>query len=176
MVIRPAIVILSILGLSACEMPQLPSWAKLPSFSFGGEGVEKSSSDDCVPGSAEKYRTLNWAGAKQTDIYNRKAKLIPSTVVLTANTANIIRLYNGSKGTWGFRADEFFRATAVISILSGKKLVSAPCLAGVKIGSLKWAELRLVPLRQGEYFFGSEKATFALPFSTPIETGKFIVR
>ena len=91
MVIRPAIVILSILGLSACEMPQLPSWAKLPSFSFGGEGVEKRSSDDCVPGSAEKYRTLNWAGAKQTDIYNRKAKLNPSTVVLTANTANIIR-------------------------------------------------------------------------------------
>lgn len=174
--IRPLLAILSIVWLAACEMPQLPSWAKLPSFSFGGEGAENRSSDDCVAGSAEKYRTLNWASAKHTDIYNRQTKFTPSTVVLKANTANIIRLYNATKGSWSFRADDFFRATAVVSVLYGNKLVSAPCLAGIKIGSRKWAELRLVPLRQGEYSFGSEAATFELPFSTPIEAGKIIVR
>ncbi|HJO73607.1 MAG TPA: hypothetical protein QGH84_00115 [Rhodospirillales bacterium] len=176
MLIRSAIIILSIIGLSACEMPELPSWAKLPSFSFGGEGAEEASSDDCKAGEAGKYRSMNWAGAKHIDIYNRQSKLTPSTVVLKANTANIIRLFNGTKGSWSFRADDFFRATAVVSVLYGENTVSAPCLEGIKIGSRKWAELRLVPLRQGEYFFGSEEPTIELPFSTPAETGKFIVR
>ncbi|MDA1090009.1 MAG: hypothetical protein O3A85_06835 [Proteobacteria bacterium] len=168
--------ILTLFGLTACEMPELPSWAKMPSFSFGGEGAENSAAEDCATGTVGKYLAMDWAAAKHTNIYNRKTKLVPSTVVLTANSANIIRLYNGSKGTWSFRADEFFRSVVVVSVLYGNKLVSAPCLEGIKIGSLKWAELSLVPLRQGEYPFGGDEATFGLPFSSPPETGKFIVR
>jgi len=173
---RTAVILtLSLFGLSACDMPQLPSWAELPSFSFG-EGAEEVSGDDCTPGAAKTYRGLNWAAAKHTDIYNRKDKLSPSTVVLTAHTGNIIRLYNATKGTWRFRADEFFRSAAVVSVLYGNRTMLSPYLEGVSIGSRKWTEIRLVPLKQGEYSFGSEAPTIELPFSTPPETGKIIVR
>lgn len=171
MTIRRVLAILSVAVLTACEVPDLPS------FSFGGEGVEESASNDCAAGSEINYRALDWAGAKHTDIYNRKGKLFPSTVVLKANTANIIRLYNANKGAWSFRAEEFFRAAAVVSVLYGGQTDYGPCLEAVKIGPLKWAEIKIVPLRQGEFpFSGGGKVTFALPFSTPNETGKIIVR
>ncbi len=183
MTIRQTLAILSVAGLTACELPELPSWAELPSwpdlpsFSFGGEGPEESSSNECVAGSEKNYRALDWAGAKHTDIYNRKGKLVPSTVVLKSGTPNIIRLYNAGRGAWSFRAEEFFRAAAVVSVLYGGQTIFEPCLEAIKIGALKWAEIKIVPLRQGEFSFsGGGEVAFTLSFSTPSETGKIIVR
>ncbi len=167
--IRRVLAILTFAVLTACEVPDLPS------FSFGGEGAEESDANDCAAGAEKKYRAWDWADAKHTDIYNRNGKLNPSTVVLKANTANVIRLYNANKGAWSFGAEEFFRAAAVVSVLYGGRTIFEPCLKSIKIGALKWAEIKVVPLRQGEFSFAADTA-YDLSFTSSTETGKIIVR
>jgi len=170
-----------IFGLAACEMPKLPSLPDLPdlsALSFGGEGTEISGAASCDPGTRVDLKALDWATAKHLDIYLRNGKPRPGTLVLTANTPNVLRLFNSGKGVWSFRAEEFFRSSAIVKIVYGGKRITENCIDAIKIGSLKWAELHIVPLRQGEFFFG-EKASSdwtLSPFAAKSEAGQIIVR
>ena len=184
MTIKRTLVLLSVFALAACEMPKMPNLPSLPSlpslsdFFFGGEGAEVSDAASCDIATRLDVKGLDWAGAKHLDIYLRKRKLSPSVVVLKANTPNVIRLFNSSKGVWSFRAEKFFRSSAIVKIVYGGKSILETCIDAIKIGSLKWAELYIVPLRQGEFFFG-EKASSDWnlnPFATKGETGQIIVR
>ncbi len=181
MTIRNALVLILSLGLAACEMPKLPSLPSLPSLadlSFGGEGVEASEAASCGNATRAKVKGLDWAAAKRHDIYLRNGKPSPGVVVLKVNTANVLRLFNGAKGVWSFRAEEFFRSAVIVKIVYGGKRITINCIDAIKIGSLKWAELHIVPLSQGEFFFG-EKASpgWTLnPFAEKSESGQFIVR
>ena len=181
MTIRHALVLLSVFGLAACEMPKLPKLPSLPSFSdlsFGGEGAEASATASCEDATRKDAKGFDWAAAKHLDIYLRKGRPKPGVVVLTVNTPNVLRLFNGDKGVWSFRAEEFFRSAVIVKIVYGGKRVTENCIDAIKIGSLKWAELHIVPLRQGEFFFGEkESSDWALnPFAAKSETGQIIVR
>ena len=181
MTIKRTLVLLLGLGLAACEMPKLPSLPPLPSLadlSFGGEGAEASEAASCEPGTRNDVKGLDWAAAKHLDIYLRNGKISPGVVVLKANTAHVLRLFNGAKGVWSFRAEEFFRAAVIVKIVYGGKRISETCIDAIKIGSLKWAELYIVPLRQGEFFFGEKAASGwnLNPFAAKSETGQIIVR
>ncbi len=127
-------------------MPDLPS---LPSFS--GEGPENARDVDCETATRLNLQALDWKAAKRLDIYARKSGITPKNVVMTANTPNILRLYNGTPDTWTFRAEAFFKQAAVVKIIYGGKDVSKTCIDAIRVGPLKWAEVRIVPLRQGEF-------------------------
>ncbi|MBL6947834.1 MAG: hypothetical protein ISR51_04085 [Rhodospirillales bacterium] len=151
-------------GLSACEMPKLPnlSFPDLPSMSsLFGEGPEALDEGDCETTPLRSLQVLNWQTAKRLDIYSRKTGISPKTMVMTANTANILRLYNATRNVWTFHAEEFFKHAAVVKIFYGGKDVTESCIEAVRIGPLKWAEIRVVPLKQGEFYFRDEKS-FAL--------------
>lgn len=181
MTIKHTLVLFLGLWLAACEMPKLPELPSLPSladFSFGFEGAEASEAASCDPATRANAKGLDWAAAKHLDIYLRNGKISPGVVVLKVNAAHVLRLFNGSKGVWSFRAEEFFRAAAIVKIVYGGKRISETCIDAIKIGSLKWAELYIVPLSQGEFFFG-EKASSGWdlnPFAAKSETGQIIVR
>ncbi len=181
MTIKRTLVLLLGLWLAACEMPKLPEMPSLPGladFSFGFEGTEASETASCEPANRPGVKGLDWAAAKHLDIYLRKGKISPGVLVLKVNTANVLRLFNGSKGVWSFRAEEFFRAAAIVKIVYAGKRISETCIDAIKIGSLKWAELYIVPLRQGEFFFGEKAASGwnLNPFAAKSETGQIIVR
>ncbi len=181
MTIKRTLILLLGLTLAACEMPNLPSLPSLPSlpdFSFGFEGAEASETASCDPETQATVKGLDWAAAKHLDIYLRNGKPSPGTVVLKVNTANVLRLFNGSKGAWSFRAEEFFRAAVIVKIVYGGKRVTETCIDAINIGALKWAELYIVPLRQGEFLFGEKSSSgWTLnPFATKTETGQIIVR
>ena len=143
--------------LAACEVPSLPDWASLPDLptlpSFSGEGPETVKDVDCEAATRLNLQALDWKGAKRLDIYSRKSGISPMNVVMTANTPNILRLYNGTRNIWTFRAEKFFKQAAVVQIVYGGKDVSETCIDAIRIGPLKWAEVRVVPLRQGEFYF-----------------------
>lgn len=157
MTFKRLIALFAVIGLGACEAPSLPDWASLPDLpslpSFSGEGPETAKDVDCEEATRLNLQALDWKAAKRLDIYSRKSGISPKNVVMTANTPNILRLYNGTRNTWTFRAEEFFKQAAVVKILYGGKDVSETCIDAIRIGPLKWAEVRVVPLRQGEFYF-----------------------
>jgi hypothetical protein len=151
--------------LAACEMPSLADLPSLPDFpslpSFAGEGPETAVAVDCEAAVRLNMRAVDWKSAKRVDLYSRPSGVTPSTVVMTVNTPNILRLYNGTRNVWTFRAEEFFKQAAVVRIIYGGKDVSETCIKAIRVGPMKWAELRVVPLRQGEFYFRDE-ASFSL--------------
>ena len=157
MTLKRLIALVPIIGLFACEGSSLPdwvSWPDLPSLpSFSAEGPEAADDVDCEAASRLNLQALDWKGAKRLDIYSRKSGITPKNVVMTANTPNILRLYNGTRNDWTFRAEKFFKQAAIVKIIYGGKDVTETCIDAVRIGPLKWAEVRVVPLRQGEFYF-----------------------
>ena len=154
MTFKQLIALVAAISLSACEMPDWVSVPDLPSLpSFAGEGPEAADDVDCEAATRLNLQALDWKGAKRLDIYSRKSGITPKKVVMTANTPNVLRLYNGTRKTWTFRAEKFFKQAAIVKIISGGKDVSQSCIDAIRIGPLKWAEVRIVPLRQGEFYF-----------------------
>ncbi len=178
MTVRHALVLLLAFGLAACEMPKLPSLPSLADFSFGFEGAETGDAASCGNATRPDLMGLDWAAAKHLDIYLRNGKLSPGVVILKVNTPNVLRLFNSTKGVWSFRAEEFFRSAAIVKIVYGGQRITENCIDAIKIGSLKWAELYIVPLSQGRFFFGEKSASdWALnPFAAKSEIGQIIVR
>ena len=129
---------------------------------MSGEGPETARDVDCEAARNLNLKALDWKRAKRLDIYSRKTGVTPRNVVMTANTPNILRLYNGTSNTWTFRAEEFFKQAAVVKIIYGGKDVSETCIDAIRVGPLKWAEVRVVPLRQGEVYFHKD-SSFGLP-------------
>jgi hypothetical protein len=121
---------------------------------------------------------MDWVNAKRLDIAIRKAKFAPGTVVMIVNTPNVIRITNNDRDLRTFRAEEFFRASGVASIIYDGRPVPETCVDAIRIGPLKSAELLVVPLRKGEYPYGESTSRDPplIPFATESETGQIIVR
>ncbi|MBT7942245.1 MAG: hypothetical protein HN719_02700, partial [Alphaproteobacteria bacterium] len=153
------------------SLPSLPS--------FSGEGPETADDVDCETASRLNLQALNWKDAKRLDLYSRAKGVSPSTIVMTVNTPNILRLYNGTRNVWNFRAEEFFKKAAVVKIIYGGKDVSETCIEAIRIGPLKWAEVRVVPLRQGEFYFRDDNSvglSSIIAGDDPPSPGHIIVR
>jgi len=157
MTFKRLIALVPVIALCACEgasMPDWVSWPDMPSLpSFSGEGPEAADDVDCKAATHLNLQALDWKRAKRLDFYSRKSGITPKNVVMTANTPNILRLYNGTRNIWTFRAEKFFKQAAIVKIIYGDRNVTETCIDSVRIGPLKWAEIRVVPLRQGDFYF-----------------------
>jgi hypothetical protein len=169
--------------LTACEMPSMPDFLSLPDFpslpSFSSEGPATADDVDCGTATRLDLAALDWDGAKRVDMYARASGVSPATLVMTVNTPNIIRLYNATRDVWTFRAEEFFKQAAIVRIIYGGKDVSETCIEAIRIGPLKWAEVRVVPLRQGEFYFRDEAPSRLMSLfgdEDPAPPGHIIVR
>ncbi len=120
MKLRHIIAVLSAAGLAACSMPSLPDWLSLPdlpSFSLASEGTEKQPEVSCDTAQRMNLKTLDWPGAKTVDVHILGNRFKPNVLVLRVKAANIIRIFNGDKNLRTFRAQEFFRSSAIAGIL-----------------------------------------------------------
>ena len=160
------------------SMPSLPKMPSLPSFSLQAEGPEERPAISCEASVRLNLQALDWPAAKQLEVQIRNAKFTPGTLIMKVNTPNVVRVVNGDKAVRVFRAEEFFRASAVTRIVYDGRVVADTCIDGIRVGPLKWAELQIVPLRQGDYRFGEDTSTEPplTPFGTPPQTGQIIVR
>ncbi|NQV84461.1 MAG: hypothetical protein HQ494_11640 [Rhodospirillales bacterium] len=177
------LILVAMVSLAACEkwsLPKLPSLPGFPSLaSISGEGPETADDVDCEAATRLNLQAMDWKDAKRIDIYSRKNGLTPSSVVMTVNTPNILRLYNGTREVLNFRAQEFFQQAAVFKIIYGGKDVSETCIEAIRIGPLKWAEIRVVPLRQGEFSFRDDNSyglSSLIAGNDPPSPGHIIVR
>lgn len=179
---RPIIAILTAAASAACSswpsLPSLPKMPSLPSISLQTEGPAEPAAIGCEAAQRLNLQALDWPNAKQIDVQIRNAKFTPATLIMQVNTPNIVRVVNGDKSDRTFRAEQFFRASAVTRIVYDGRIVGETCIDAIKVGPLKSAELRVVPLRQGDYPFGEDTSRDLplTPFETPIRTGQIIVR
>ena len=178
MKLRHIIAVLSATGLAACSLPDLPSLPDFPSFSFASEGVEKQPEISCDTARRLNLKALDWAGAKTVDVHILNNRFTPDVLVLRVKAANVIRIFNGDKNLRTFRAQEFFRSSAIAGILYDGRELSENCIDAIRIGALKGAAIQVVPLRQGDFPYVGESSTgFSLnPFSAKAKTGRIIVR
>ena len=181
MKLRLIIVILSAAGLGACSwpsLPELPSLPSLPSITFPKEETDLRPAISCDAATRLNLQALDWANAKRLDIHIRQARFLPGTLVMKANYPAVLRLFNGDKTAWTFRAKEFFRSSAVVRIDYDGRRMDETCIDAIKVGPLKGAQIQIVPLRQGEFPFRIEESldlSLGL-FSEPAKPGNFIVR
>lgn len=180
---KNVIAILSILFIASCSwpkmpempsLPSLPSLPDLPSLGLQNEGPEKRADVDCEETKRLKLEDLDWTQAKTVDLRLHDNRFTPSTMVMERNYATIFRIYNAEEGSKSFFARQFFRASAIAGINYFGRALLQTCIDAIRIGPKKWAEIRLVPLRQGDYFFGKEDSI--LPFSDDKKGGKIVVR
>lgn len=172
MKLRHIIAILSAAGLGAC------SWPSLPSIPFPKEETDERPAISCDAATQLNLQALDWANAKRLDIHIRQARFLPGTLVMKVNFPTVLRLFNGDRKVWTFRAEEFFRASAVVRIDYDGRRMDETCIAAIKVGPLKGAQIQIVPLRQGEFPFRiQESLDLSLGlFSKPAKPGKIIVR
>lgn len=176
-----SVAVLSVAGMAACSSftwPSMPKMPSLPSFSFADEGTEERPAISCAAAARLNLQALDWPNAKHLDVLIRKARFTPGTLVMTLNTPNVIRITNGDRDMRTFRAEEFFRASGIAGIVYDGRTVPETCIDAIRIGPLKSAELRVVPLRKGEYLYGESTSRDLplTPFTSESETGQIIVR
>ena len=183
MITKRLILLISLIGLSACEMPPMPDWtlkSNLPSIPFFiGEGPKATDEKNCRPVTHLNSQDLNWEEAKQIKIFSRKSGIVPKRFLMNVNTPYIIRFYNSTNDTWNFHSEKFFKQAVVVKIIYGGKDVTLACIEAIRIGKLKWAEVHIVPLRKGKFNFQDKKFfSFRSLFSskTVPTTGQIIVR
>ncbi|NQU61930.1 MAG: hypothetical protein HQ512_12435 [Rhodospirillales bacterium] len=172
--IKTIIAILAIFGVAACSLPKMPSLPSLPSFGLENEGPEKRADVDCEDTKRLNLKDLDWTLAKVINLRLHDNRFTPKTMVMERNTGTIIRIFNGEEGLRTFFAKEFFRNAAIAQINYFGQAVSQTCIDAIRIGPKKWAEIKLVPLRQGDFLFGGEESI--IPFSDDNKGGKIIVR
>ena len=182
MIIKTLIAILSVAGLAACSWPSsLPSLPTLPSFpSLTSDREEPGNLPpvDCDAASRMDLKSVDWPGVKIVDIQIRNERFTPGILVLQRNKPTVIRVFNADKEMRTFNAKEFFRAAVIFEILYDGRSVPETCIDAIRIGAGKWTEIKMVPLRQGDYFYGEKDTSTrtVTPFYTRSKTGQIIVR
>ena len=178
MIIKTLIAILSVAGLAACSWQSLPSLPSLPSLTADKEEPDSQPAVDCQAASRLNLKSLNWPDAKIIDIRIRNERFTPGILVLQRNKPSVIRVFNADKSVRTFNAKEFFRAAVIFEILYDGQSVPETCIDAIRIGAGKWVEIKIVPLRQGDYFYGEKNTSTrtVTPFYTRSKTGQIIVR
>ena len=159
-------------------MPSLPSLPSFPSLTSDKEEPGSLPAVDCEAASRMDLKSLDWPGAKFIEIRIRNERFTPGILVLERNTPTVIRVFNGDKAVRTFNAKEFFRAAVIFEILYDGRNVPETCIDAIRIGAGKWVEIKIVPLRQGDYFYGEKDSSTrsVTPFYTRSKTGQIIVR
>ncbi len=188
MIIKTLIAIVSVAGLAACSwppswpslpsMPSMPSLPSFPSLTSDKEDPGNQPPVDCQAASRMDLKSLDWLGAKFIDIRIRNERFTPGILVLQKNKPAVIRVFNADKAMRTFNAKEFFRAAVIFEIFYDGRKVPETCIDAIRIGAGKWTEIKIVPLRQGDYFYGERDSSTrtVTPFYTRSKTGQIIVR
>ncbi len=178
MIIKTLIAILSVAGLAACSWPSLPSMPSFPSLTSDKEEPVSQPAVDCQAASRLNLKSLDWPGAKFIEIRIRNERFTPGILVLERNTPTVLRVFNGDKAVRTFNAKEFFRAAVIFEIHYDGRNVPETCIDAVRVGAGKWVEIKIVPLRQGDYFYGEKDSSTrsVTPYYTRSKTGQIIVR
>ncbi|MFQ5765619.1 MAG: hypothetical protein ACE5GT_11875 [Rhodospirillales bacterium] len=169
-------------GAAACswppKMPSLPEMPEIPSFTLFEDEDADRPVISCDAATRLNLQALDWDDAKRLDVHILNQRFTPRVMVMTRNTANVVRVFNDDDSTRTFRAKEFFRATAIARIVYDGRDVAENCIDAIRIGPRKWAALHVVPLRQGNFSYSEGPVDPApwLPFATPSEGGRIIVR
>jgi len=186
--IRGVLAVVAAAGVAACSWPQwatewTPEWAKvslpeMPSMSVLGDEPDRGPVISCDAATRLNLRAMDWDGAKRLDVHIRNELFTPATMVMAMNTPNVVTVFNDDTDTRTFGAKEFFRTAAIARIVYDGREVAENCIEGIRIGPAKWAELHLVPLRQGEFTYGegSGGPPPRPPFATRGEIGRITVR
>jgi hypothetical protein len=155
------IVLISVIGLYACDKMQIPDWPSSSSLTslpfYIGEGPKKDYQNDCRNKAQISIINLNWKKVKIIEIFSKSSGIKPKKILMAVNTPYIIKLYNGTNDIWSFQGGNFFRNAAIEKIIYGGNDTTFSCIKLIRIGKMKWAELHLVPLRKGIFELKQEK-------------------
>lgn len=120
----------------------------------------------CVANTAKHTNAVNWSNAEVIDVAIRDGAFNPAGVHMTVGDPYVLRIAN-EDDTWrNFYAGKFLDSVALAQVSTGGATFERPCMLGVSIGAGKTAELRLVPLADGNYY--PEDAFLWLPIPTEI--------
>lgn len=150
----------------------------LPALTADKEEPGNRPAVNCEDASRLNLKSVDWPGAEINDIQIRNERFTPGTLVLQMNKPTVIRVFNADKAVRTFNAKEFFRAAIIFEILYDGRSVPETCIDAIRIRAGKWTEIKIVPLRQGDYFYGKKdsSARSVTPFFTRSKTGQIIVR
>lgn len=155
MVINRFVVLISIIGLCACDQIQIPNWpstSNLTSLPFYfGEGPKEEDKNNCRKKLQLDLQNIDWKKVKSIKIFSKYSGISPKKTLMNVNTPYVIKLYNGTNDNWNFQAENFLKNVAIKKIIYGGKDIKFLCIDLIRIGKLKWAEVHLVPLKIGVF-------------------------
>ncbi len=105
------------------------------------------------PRAAKHTKLTQWDKVKTLDITIQGGNFDPAGVYMTAFEPYVLRIVNKDDTARLFQDSEFFRTVALAGISIGGTKFQESCIRGVSIGPGQTAELRLVPLKEGTYYY-----------------------
>lgn len=105
------------------------------------------------PKVAKHTKLTQWNKAKTLDITIQGGNFDPVGIYLTAFKPYIMRITNKDERARLFHDPVFFRTVALAGLSIGGTKFQESCIRAVSIGPGQTAELRLVPLKEGSYYY-----------------------
>ncbi len=115
-------------------------------------GVVNTLLYDC-PRAAKHTKLTQWDKVKTLDITIQGGNFDPAGIYMTAFEPYVLRITNKDDTTRMLFDQVFFRTVALAGISIGGTKFQESCIRGVSIGPGQTAELRLVPLKEGTYYY-----------------------
>ena len=131
--------VVAVIALAACTPPV--------------EGVSRYYSVPCMVKGAKQASTAKWDQAETIDITIQDGEFNPRSIYLKVGDPAILRFANKDGVDRFFSDNGFLRTSAVAQVSIGGFDHTKPCVNGLRIGPRKTAEVRLVPLNAGRYYF-----------------------
>jgi len=114
----------------------------------------------CLANSGTYLKGVDWSKAEAVHITYRNGRYTPLITNLAVNKPYIVRVANKDETLRGFRARELFSSVAVAKVSHDGKEVAGNCPGAVNIAPLKTAEIRLVTVEPGGYYFTDDPIVF----------------
>ncbi len=105
------------------------------------------------PRVAKHTNVTQWDKAMTLDITIQGGNFDPAGTYMTAFEPYVLRIVNKDDTARLFQDSDFFRTVALAGISIGGTKFQESCIRGVSIGPGQTAELRLVPLKEGTYYY-----------------------
>lgn len=114
----------------------------------------------CLADSGTYLKGVDWGKAETVHITYRNGGYSPLITNLNVGKPYILRITNKDEIIRGFKARELFNSVAVAKVSHDGKEVPDNCPGAVNIAPLKTAEIRLVTVESGSYYFTDDPIVF----------------
>ena len=137
-------------------------------------GVVDALRYDC-PSVDKHAKLVQWNKAKTLDITIQGGNFKPAGVYMTALEPYVLRIVNKDDTARLLYNHEFFRTVALAGISIAGTKYQESCIRAVSVGPGQTAELRLVPLKEGTYYYQDSGILLPGPVSMFTGTGYGII-